>query len=93
MAGGRLICALVFDREFSAEEVSRFYAVASDPPPSPADFEVEGRVIRYDCPEEDEARWRLAAEIFLVKSFRAAPRRLPLDADVRRRFGLRPLQR
>jgi hypothetical protein len=89
---GRLSCALIFDREFQREEVLRFYALRSDAPPAPTDFEIGGRVMRYDCAEADEARWRLAAEIFLVKSSRPAPKRTP-DSDARLKLGLRPLHR
>ncbi len=92
-AEGRLSCALIFDREFEREEVARFYALQGEKTPAPADFEIAGRVLRYDCSEADEAEWRLAAEIFLVKSSRAAPKRQTIDSDARRRFGLRPLQR
>ncbi len=89
---GRLSCAMIFDREFSREEVARFHAQTSEEPPAPTDFEIIGRVLRYDCLEADEARWRLAAEIYLVKSFRAVRQRSSED-DLRRRLGLRPLQR
>jgi hypothetical protein len=70
---GRVSCALIFDREFSREEIARFYFVPSDQRPAAMDFDVAGRVIAWECRREDEARWRLALEIFLVKSFRAAP--------------------
>ena len=93
MAEGHLSCALIFDREFQREELQRFYAVPSDSSPGPTDFEIAGRVLRYDCSEADEARWRLAAEIFLVKSFQAAPKRRSLDSDARQKLGLRPLHR
>src|SRR6266550_8740670 len=85
LGGERLSCALIFEREFSPEETARFYAVPADGLPAPANFEVESRVIRYDCPEDDEARWRLAAVIFLVKAFRQAPPRRQTSTDVRRR--------
>jgi hypothetical protein len=85
---GRFACALIFDREFSAEEIARFRTLRSEEAPGPGDFEISGRVIRYDCPEAEEARWRLAAEILLVRSFREAPGRpSPLDG---RRGGPRP---
>jgi hypothetical protein len=93
VGGGRVSCALIFGREFSSEEVSRFYAVRAEEPPGATDFEVAGRVIRYDCAETDEPKWRLAVEIYLVKSFRAAPKSRSTESDVRRRLGLRPLQR
>jgi len=89
---GRLSCAMIFDREFSREEVARFNAQPSEEPPAPTDFEIIGRVLRYDCLEADEARWRLAAEIYLVKSFRAVRQRSSED-DLRRRLGMRSLQR
>ena len=60
---------LIFDREFSGREVSRFYALRSDGELNPGDFQVAGRVLQYECPEADEPRWRLAAEIYLVKCF------------------------
>jgi hypothetical protein len=91
---GRLACALIFDREFHQDEIQRFYAIPHDQPPLPTDFEIAGRVLRYECDEAAEAQWRLAAEIFLVKSFRAAePRRLTRQTDARLRLGMRPLHR
>jgi hypothetical protein len=93
LGGERLSCALIFEREFSPEEIARFYGVQAEGSPAPADFEIESRVIRYDCPEADEARWRLAAEIFLVKAFREAPPRRQTSTDVRRRMGLHSLYR
>ena len=92
-AGGRLTCALIFDRELQRDEIARFYAEQSDASPMPTDFEITGRVMRYDCSETEEARWRLAAEIFLVKSFRGQPKPRTRETDVRMRLGLRPLQR
>jgi hypothetical protein len=94
LTGDRLACALIFEREFSPEEIARFQSLRADVHPVPADFELQGRVLRYECLESDEARWRLAAEIFLVKTFRAppAPER-PRTTDARVRMGLRPLQR
>ncbi len=94
LAGDRLACALIFAREFSAEEIGRFRALRADEHPAPADFELEGRVLRYECLEFDEARWRLAAEIFLVKSFRPAPApRRQGSTDIRVRMGLHRLHR
>ena len=43
-AGGRLICALIFDRELQRDEVMRFYALRCDESPAPTDFEITGRV-------------------------------------------------
>jgi hypothetical protein len=93
LTGGRLACVLILDRELTGEALVRFYSVPSDGTPAPVDFHVSGRVVSYECPTADEARWRLAAEIFLVKSFRASlPSRSTSD-DARKKFGLRPLQR
>ena len=92
-AEGRLSCALIFDREFQRDEVMRFYAIQSDQSPAPTDFEIAGRVLRYDCSDADEARWRLAAEIFLVKSYRDLPKRRTRETDARMKLGLRPLHR
>ena len=92
-AGGRLTCALIFDRELQRDEIARFYSERTDVSPTPMDFEITGRVMRYDCFEADEARWRLAAEIFLVKSFRGQPKPRTRETDTRLRLGLRPLQR
>lgn len=87
LTGGRLSCTLILERELTVEEIRRFFAVPSQDAPRAIDFQVEGRLIRYDCSADDEAKWRLAAQIFLVKSFRAAaPRRS--TTDVRRRMGL-----
>jgi hypothetical protein len=76
---GRVACALIFDREFSGPEVSRFYAQRRGAGPSPGDFEMGGRVVRYECTDAEEPRWRLAAEIYLVKCFRPGPRRRASD--------------
>ena len=69
LGDGRVSGTLIFDREFSGREVSRFYAQRSDGDLNPGDFQLAGRVLQYECPEADEPRWRLAAEIYLVKSF------------------------
>ena len=79
-----------------ARKSSRFYAVrGGEEPPAATDFEVAGRVIRYDVAETDEPKWRLAVEIFLRQ---VVPRPRPSGgsrprSDVRARMGLRPLQR
>ena len=93
LGAGRLSCALIFDRELTREEVQRFYALAHDGDPRPVDFDLAGRVLRYECDDAEESRWRLAAEIFLVKSFRESSRRRTADTDARVRRGLRPLHR
>ena len=92
LAGGRLACAVIFDREFSAEELRRFLALTSAGDPAPGRFRLEGRVVRYECPEEEEARWRLALEILVVKSHGAAARSRR-TGDARTRLGLRPIPR
>ncbi len=92
LGGGRLACAVVFDREFTAEEVRRFLAFRSDGEPGPTQFRLEGRVVRYECAEADEARWRLALEILLVKALRERRESRP-TGDLRVRFGLRPIPR
>lgn len=85
---------IVYEREFSPEEIARFRALPADVEPQPARFAVDGRLVRFECLAEEEARWRLALEIFLVKAFRPSrPTRSTSDTDVRRRMGLRPLQR
>ena len=86
-------CALIFDRELDREEIQRFYAQDPGTAPRPVDFDLAGRVLRYECEEADESRWRLAAEIFLVKSFREAPRRRTTETDARLKRGMRPLHR
>ena len=70
LAGGKVACAIVFDREFTDEEKRRFFLIEAVEPPSPLEFSFDGRVMRYIAPEEDEPKWRLALEIFLVKTFR-----------------------
>jgi hypothetical protein len=95
LAGGKLSCAVVFDRAFTAEEIGRFYLLSTSDEPSPLAFSFEGRVVRYICPEDDEARWRLALEIYLVKIFRqtaeVAKPHPPGSRDARTRLGLRKL--
>jgi hypothetical protein len=92
LTGGRLSCTLILERELTADEIRRFYAVLSDDSPRATDFQLEGRLLRYDCTADDEAKWRLAAQIFLVKSFRAATARRT-TTDVRRSMGLPSLHR
>jgi hypothetical protein len=92
LTGGRLACAVIFDREFTSEEVRRFLDFTSAGEPSLARFRLDGRVVRYECPVAEEARWRLALEILVVKSHRQSSpsRRVP---DARTRLGLRPIPR
>jgi hypothetical protein len=71
LGDGRVAGVVIFDREFSGREVSRFYALRSDGELNPGDFQLAGRVLQYECRETDEPRWRLAAQIFLVKCFQA----------------------
>jgi hypothetical protein len=66
---GRVAGTLIFDREFSGREISRFSALRSDGDLNPGDFQLAGRVLQYECRESDEPRWRLAAQIYLVKCF------------------------
>jgi len=91
--GGRFSCALIFERELLRDEIARFYALPSDSSPAPRDFDLGGRVLSYECPEEQESQWRLAAEIFLVKAFRATVPQQPIDADLLHRPAPRPPQR
>jgi hypothetical protein len=92
LGGGRLACAVIFDREFTAEELRRFLALTSAGELASAHFRLDGRVVRWECSEEEEARWRLALEILVVKAHRASgpSRRAP---DARTRLGLRPIPR
>lgn len=92
LGGGRLACSVIFDREFTSEEVRRFLAFRSEGEPGPSQFRLEGRIARYECGEADEARWRLALEILLVKALRER-RESPPTGDLRARFGLRPIPR
>lgn len=92
LAGGRLACAVIFDREFTAEELRRFLALTSAGEPAPARFRLEGRIARYECPEAEEARWRLALEILVVKAHRASARSRRAG-DARTRLGLPPIPR
>jgi hypothetical protein len=93
LTGGRLACTLILERELTPEEIRHFYSVASDEPPRPLEFQLEGRVLRYDCSVDDEAKWRLSAQIYLVKAFRAAAAPRRTTTDVRRRLGLPSLYR
>ena len=96
LGGGKVACAIVFDREFTPDEVQRFLLLPGDNP-NPLAFSFDGRVVRWICPEEDEPRWRLALEIFLVKTFRQTaeteikPKPPGGSRDSRARFGLRKL--
>ena len=74
LPGGLASCALILDRELTRDEIARFYLVESTERPYPMDFELGGRVIAWECRREEAERWRLALEIFLVKSFRGETR-------------------
>ncbi len=95
LTGSRLATAIVFDRDFEANERDGFYRLSASDAPVPEDFVIEGRVIRYECEAEEAAKWRLALEIYLVKAFRgsppaptSAPRR---ETGARARAGFRKL--
>ena len=95
LAGGKVACAVVFEREFTQEEIRRFLLLPGDDP-NPLAFAFDGRVVRWTCPEDDEPRWRLALEIFLVKTFRQTtetpkPKSPDSRRDSRTLFGLRKL--
>ena len=83
---------MIFDREFTPEEVRRIGARPGGGSPAASDFRFEGRVVRYECAEDDEARWRLALEILLVKALRERRESRP-TGDLRARMGLRPIPR
>lgn len=74
LPGARASCALILDRELTREEIARFYLVEPTERPYPMDFDVAGRVIAWECRRDEAERWRLALEIFLVKSFRGETR-------------------
>ena len=74
LPGGRASCALILDRELTRDEIARFYLVEASGRPFPMDFDVAGRVIAWECGRDEAERWRLALEIFLVKSFRGETR-------------------
>ena len=84
-------CAVVFDREFSPEEVARFRRLVPEREPLPSRFAFEGRVVRYDCSEEEEALWRLGLEILLVKAFRESRPGRGAGGGIRDAMGLRRL--
>jgi hypothetical protein len=94
LAGGKVSCAVVFDHEFTTEDMRRFYCLPAEGDPNPIEFSFDGRVIRYVCPEEDEPKWRLALEIFIVKTFRqtsGAAKPAGKDRDTRSKLGLHKL--
>lgn len=94
LAGGKVACAIVFDREFTDEEKKRFFLISAGEPPEPLEFSFDGRVVRYVSPEDDEPKWRLALEIFLVKTFRQTtdvPKPPSGKRDTRTKLGLRKL--
>jgi hypothetical protein len=74
LPGNRASCAVILDRELTRDEISRFYLVEASARPYPMDFDAAGRVIAWECRRQDAERWRLALEIFLVKSFRGETR-------------------
>ncbi|MGH9365541.1 MAG: hypothetical protein ACRD1B_09820 [Thermoanaerobaculia bacterium] len=75
--------------------MQRFYLIPTGDTPQPLAFTFDGRVVRYVCAEADEPAWRLALEIFLVKTFRQTAQ-VPKPAhpparNTRTRLGLRKL--
>jgi hypothetical protein len=91
LTGTRIAVALVCDRDFTSEELGCFYRLASDSEPRPRDFQIESRIVRYECEADEAPKWRLAFEIFIVKSARpeqASPRP---TSGIRHRTGMRRL--
>jgi hypothetical protein len=72
LTGSRIATALVFDRDFTPEEQATFSRLAHEAKPEPGDFEISGRMVRYECEAEEAERWRLAVEIYTVKACRPA---------------------
>jgi hypothetical protein len=72
LTGSRIATALVFDRDFTPEEQAAFSRLAAEGKPEPGDFEIDGRMVRYECEAEEAERWRLAVEIYTVKACRPA---------------------
>lgn len=96
LTGGRVVCTLIFDRPLSSEELTRFYRQPANGRPIPLDFLIEGRNARFECEPAEEAKWRLAFEIYFVKAFRVeSPRsgaeRPSRATGIRTRAGLRKL--
>ncbi len=93
LTGSRIATALVFDRDFTPEEQATFSRLAEEGKPEPADFEISGRMMRYECEAEEAERWRLAVEIYTVKACRPAeiPRSSRSDTGFRERVGFRKL--
>ena len=61
------------NRDLTPDELSRFLALPADEEPLPSRFAFEERVVRYECDQMDEAKWRLAFEIFLTKTSAPPP--------------------
>lgn len=91
LTGTRIAVALVCDRDFTSEELGCFYRLASDSEPRPGDFQIESRIVRYECEADDEPKWRLAFEIFLVKSTRTEPASPRSTGGTRNLAGMRRL--
>jgi hypothetical protein len=93
LTGSRVSVALVCDRDFSPDEVAQLRRIEATEAPRPSDFNVEGRIVRYECEADDEPKWRLAFEIFLVKLARSAPKPAAArpTAGTRTQAGLRKL--
>jgi hypothetical protein len=89
---GLISCAVILDRELSRDEIACFYLVEGTGRPAAMDFEVAGRVVAWECRSEEESRWRLALEIFLVKAFRGESATEP-GPELRPRRSIRPPER
>ena len=93
LTGSRVSVALVCDRDFSPDEVARLRRIETTEELRPSDFNVEGRIVRYECQADEEPKWRLAFEILLVKMARSAPKPAAArpTAGIRSQAGLRRL--
>ena len=91
LTGSRVSVALVCDRDLTPDELQRFFSLPSEDSPRPEDFQIETRIVRYECEAEDEPRWRLAFEIFLVKCARSVPEPSHPTSGIRDRARMRRL--
>jgi|SRR5215471_9214603 len=92
LTGSRVSVALVCDRDFAPDELARLRGIEAAEAPRPTDFGVEGRIVRYECEADEEPKWRLAFEIYLVKMGRSVPRPPSRPtAGIRTQAGMRKL--
>lgn len=92
LTGSRIATTLVLDREFTSDELGKFYRFHVDEGPRPTDFEVDGRTVRFECDAENGEKWRRAFEASVARACGPAGPAAPRPTSgIRERSGFRKL--